>query len=264
MTIALATVTMFGVGCANVFVPKHKVMVDAISAPGVAKPSGQSYRLVPKQSVVNNVSMEAPVIKACVDAALAGIGMFEPPPNVPPDVFIEITYGATSGPRGDPRLKETFLQLSARANPERVIAGGKGPEVWDVRVGVFGVSGRPETAMPLLCAVAADYIGTDTKAELKIEVPENAPAIKSVRESAITSLESKGRPAAEPASRPAGRAPTAPTAPPAPSAPSPAPARVTPATTPPRSSDTPTEAPSASIPGRTESVTASRADAGAK
>lgn len=211
-------------GCGNIFVPKHKVLVDAISAPGVTKPTGQSYRLLAKKATVNNVPMQVPVIKACIDAALTGVGMYDAPSNVAPDVFIEVSYGTDSGPRLDPAARETFLQLSARANVDRSIDRGTGPELWDVRVGVLGVSGRPETAMPLLASVAAEYIATDTKAEAKVEIPHNAPVIASVRESAIKALEGKSAaPAAAtpatapasttpPATEPGGGSPAAPTA----------------------------------------------------
>lgn len=203
---ALAVGAALTPGCGNVFMSKHKVLVDAISVPGATKPSGQSYRLVAKKTVVANTQMQVPVIKACLDAALSTVGMFDAPPNAPPDVFIEVSYGTDSGPRADPGARETFLQLSARSNPERNIDRGTGPELWDVRVGVMGVAGRPETAMPLLASVAVNYIATDTKAETKVEIPQNAPTITAVRENAIKALEGKAAVAA-----PQNDAPGAPT-----------------------------------------------------
>ncbi len=190
-------------GCNNIFVPKHKVLVDSISAPGaMLKPSGVSYRLLAKKSMVSNAQVQVPVIKACVDAALASKGMYEPPANVAPDLFIEIGYGVDATPRVDAASRETFLQMSARANPDKSLDRGTGPEMWDVRVSVLGIAGRMEKAMPLLCAIAADYIGTDTKLETKIEIPQNSPAITAVRESAIKILEGPA-PAATAAAKPA-------------------------------------------------------------
>jgi hypothetical protein len=55
--------------------------------------------------------------------------------------------------------------------------------------------------MPLLCAVATTYMATDTHMETKIEIPQNAPMIGAVRETAIKALEAKAT------------APTSPTAP---------------------------------------------------
>lgn len=204
----LALTAGFMAGCGNVFTPKHKVLVDAIAAPGYAAPappkgevpkpnvSGQSYRLLAKTATVSNTPMQKDVVAACVIAALTNVGMFEAPANAAPDVFIEVNYGTDAGPRVDPSQRETFLQLSARANPERNVTGNTGPEIWDVRVGVMGVAGRPESAMPLLASALVNYIGQDTKAETKIEIPQNAPTTLAVRETAIKTLEGKSAPPA--------------------------------------------------------------------
>lgn len=190
-------------GCGNIFTPKHKVLVDAIAAPGITKPTGISYRLLAKKSVVSNVPAQVSVIKACVDAALSTKGMFEAPGSAAPDIFIEVGYGVDQTPRVDAAARETFIQLSARQNTDKGIDRTTGPEIWDVRVAVLGIAGRMETAMPLLCAVAADYMGTDTKLETKVEIPQNAPTIGAVRETAIKSLESKGSSAPATAGAPA-------------------------------------------------------------
>lgn len=194
--LAAAVVLLSVAGCNNFFTPKHKVLVDSLSAPGALKPSGQSYRLVAKRSVVSSVPVQVSVVKACVDAALASVGMFEAAPNAPPDVVVEVSFGQDSTPRVDPAARETFLQLSARANPERSIDKATGAEMWDVRVAVLGISGRIETAMPLLCSVAASYIATDSRAETRIEVPQNSPAIVALRETALKALDSRTAPAA--------------------------------------------------------------------
>ncbi len=185
---------MLGVGCANIFIPKHKVLVDSISLPGLAKPSGQSYRLVARRSVVNQVPVQVPVLKACVDAALTSAGMFEAPANAPPDVFVEVSCGRDTTPRVDPAARETYLQLSARNNPTRALDKSAGEELWDVRVAVLGLAGRMESALPLLCSVAVDYLATNTQVETEIAVPQNSPGIAEVRESAIKALESKSGP----------------------------------------------------------------------
>ncbi len=196
----LAAAALAMAGCNNIFVPKHRVLVDAIAAPGLQfQPSGTSYRLVARKSTVANVQAQVSVIKACVDAALVGKGMFEAPANVAPDLFIEVGFGVVATPRVDAAARETYLQLAARANASRGVDRGTGPEVWDVRVAVMGVAGRMETAMPLLAAVAADYLGTDTKLETRIEIPQNASAIDTVRQNAIKTLEGRegaGSPAA--------------------------------------------------------------------
>lgn len=188
-------VLLLGAGCKDIFIPKHKVLVDAISSPGAPKLSGQSYRLVARKSVVTNQQVQLPVIAACLNAALVAVGMYEAPANVPSDIFIEVSYGMESGGRVDPSTRESFLQLSARANRAHTIDTSREEELWDVRVAVVGVSGRLESAMPLLCQVASTYAGTDTHVETKIEVPQNSPAVTGVRESALKILQSKAAPA---------------------------------------------------------------------
>jgi hypothetical protein len=196
-------------GCGNLFIAKHKVLVDAISAPGMVKPAGQSYRLVAKKAVVSQGQGQVPVIKACIDAALSTQGRFEPPPTVAPDIFIEVGYGTDTAGRVDPAARETYLQLSARSNPDKSPDRATGPEIWDVRVAVLGVAGRIETAMPLLSAVAANYMATDTHMETKIDIPQNSPMVGNVRETAIKALEAKaaGAPAPSNAAPANGAAP---------------------------------------------------------
>lgn len=209
-------------GCKNPFVPKHKVLVDAISAADAPKPSGLSYRLIAKRSVISQTPVQVPVVKACVDAALSGQGMFEPPANTAPDVFIEVGYGRDNSPRADPSARETFLQLSARANPQRAVDRPSGPELWDVKVSILGAGGSVENAMPLLSAVAANYLATNTRLEAKVEIPQNSPMVEAVRSSAIKALESRNPDA--PAGR-SGANPPAPSGPPAAASASTAPPR---------------------------------------
>jgi hypothetical protein len=206
-SMALGVAMLSVTACTNIFVTKHKVLVDAISAPDATQPSGQSYRLLAKRSVVNQTPAEVSVIKACVDAALSSRGMFEAPPNTPSDLFIEVGYGRDMTPRVDPAARETFLQLSARDNPDRALNRSTGRELWDVRVSVLGVSGRLETAMPLLCSVAASYVATNTQVETKIDVPQNSPAIAAVRESALKALENKPPPLPAPPPVPSAASP---------------------------------------------------------
>jgi hypothetical protein len=187
-------------GCsADWLMVKQKVMIDAISAPGAPKPAGQSYRLLARRSVVSGQQVQLPVIKACVDAALLQQGMYEAPPNVPSDIFIEVNFGMDTSSRVDPSTRESFLQLSARANHRRVIDTSQEEELWDVRTAITGLAGRLETAMPLLATVAARYAGTDTHAETIQHVADNSPEVSAVRDNAVKSLAVKVAPAAKPA-----------------------------------------------------------------
>ena len=183
-------------GCGNIFVPKQRVTVDAICAAGVAKPAGQSFRLVAKRSILTQAPTNIGVLSACVSAALAHAGMFEAPAIAPPDLLIEVSCGQESPPRSDPGARETFLELSARPNHAKAMESSREPEIWNVRVSILGLSGRVETAMPLLSAVAATYVATDTRFQTQIEVPQNNGSITAVREAALKTLEAKGAGAA--------------------------------------------------------------------
>lgn len=179
-------------GCSSMMpVPKHRILVDAITAPGTPKPAGLSYRLVGRPSVVSAAGAQVPVVKACVDAALAMQGLIEAPETSAPDLFIEIGFGRETGVRVDPAVRETYLQLSARSNPQRAVARGNGPEIWDVRVAVLGIAGAIESAMPMLATVAAANLAADTRLEAQVEVAQNDPEVDLVRQNAIKLLETR-------------------------------------------------------------------------
>jgi hypothetical protein len=186
-----------GGGCIGIFAPKHKVLVDSISAPNVATPAGKSYRLMAKKSTLTQTQIDVRVIEACLDAALVTPGMYKAPANVAPDLFIEVGFGTDMAGRADPAGRETFLQLSARDNPGRALDKTTGAEQWDVRVAVLGLPGRIEAAMPLLCAIAAQNVATNTHMETKIDVPQNSPVVKAVREAAIKNLEAADTPSSD-------------------------------------------------------------------
>lgn len=190
--ISMAWVTS---GCGNIFTPKHKVTVDAICAAGVPKPAGQSFRLVAKRSNLGLGQVNIGVLSACVSAALAHAGMYEAPVAVAPDLVIEVSCGQESGTRADPGSRETYLDLSARPNTAKAMQRTADPEIWNVRVSIQGLSGRIETSMPLLAAVAASYTAADTRFQTQIEVPQNDASITAVREAALKTLEAKATPA---------------------------------------------------------------------
>ncbi len=188
---------LFLAGCESPFAGRHVLVVDALAAPDAPKPAGLSYRLVARKSTLSSTPAQIPVVKACVDAALAGAGLFEAPATAPADLFINLSFGQSSTPRVDPSARETYLQLSVRTNPGRSIDQPTGPEIWDVRIAVLGLSGRIESAMPLLAYAAAANLGTDSKVETRIEIPRDSPAVKAVRDAALKRLDD-GAPASAP------------------------------------------------------------------
>ena len=209
LIVAGAAVVWLMAGCGTIFVPKHKVGVDAICAAGVTKPAGKSFRLVGKRSLAGQ-PVNLSVVAACITAALAHEGMYEAPAIVPPDLLIEVQCGQESAPRLDPSARETFLELSARSNVGKAMEQSREPEIWNVRVTIQGLSGRVENAMPLLSAVAASFAATDTKFQTTIEVPQNSATVASVRSTAVKTLESRATAAG--ATSPAAPAQAAPAA----------------------------------------------------
>lgn len=188
---AAVSVAWMTSGCGNIFTPKHKVTVDAICAAGIPKPAGQSFRLVAKRSALGMGQVNVGVLSACVTAALAHAGMYEAPATVVPDLLVEVSCGQESGTRADPGSRETYLELSARPNTAKALDRSADPEIWNVRVSIHGLSGRIETSMPLLAAVAAGYTAADTRFQTQIEVPQNNASITAVREAALRTIDAK-------------------------------------------------------------------------
>lgn len=191
---ALAALVALAAGCASL-APKYRILIDSITSPGAAKPSGQSYRLllVERGGAGTRYAMAKHLVEACVHSSLGTVGMFEAPPNAAPDVFVTATYGVDGAARTDPRGRETFLQLSGRANPERSFTVTKSaPEIWDVRAGFMSGTTNPVSAMPMLAATAVNYIATDTRYETRVEVAQDAPNVKQIREAAIKRVEAAG------------------------------------------------------------------------
>jgi hypothetical protein len=189
---ALSVLAFFVGGCGNILTPKVRVIIDAISVAGGDKPAGKSYKLVARKSVVSSLAqVNVSVVSACVKAALNQKGMFEAPEKVAPDYFVEVVYGTDTAARVDPMTRESYLQLSARSNPERQVERARGPEMWDVKAAIQGLQGRFETALPLLSAMAANYAGTDTRMEVPVHVPQNSPEVLAVREAAVKELDAK-------------------------------------------------------------------------
>jgi hypothetical protein len=187
----LAGCLLIVTGCNSVLSPSQRVRVDAITDPQETKLSGRSYRLSAKRALVAESQDRAQAVLACVNAGLGGKGLFEPPENLAPELWIEVNYGQANTLRAStsPAANDIFLQLTARKN----VAGDPnpfdGPEAWDVKVTLQGVVGRLESAMPLLAMVAAEHAGTDTAHEVAVDIPKNSPALKAVRETAIKGLE---------------------------------------------------------------------------
>ena len=163
--------------------PDIRVGVDAISSPSAA--GAQSFKLVPKYpGSVQGPDVHAYAI-AAIKASLETKGMFESPKGTRPEMLVEFDYGVghTVPLLDGTPVVEKFLHISARRYEEKNPAGrNRGEELWDVRTTLVSPSASVEHALPLLAAVAVDYIGRDTHAEQTVKIPRNSPTVQHVKE----------------------------------------------------------------------------------
>jgi hypothetical protein len=179
-------------GC-SAFAVKQSVRVDAIaSTKAVAR--GSSFILaVRNPALVKEANTHIRAL-AAVTAALESKGQFLAPDRTDPQYVVEVDYGigssiqqAYSGP-----IQEKFLSLSARD----FVRGGRGEELWNIRVSVTEVGSNIDYSMPLLAVVALDEAGTDTRGETTVEIPIKSPSvarIRSLAESAVIEAAAAGR-----------------------------------------------------------------------
>jgi hypothetical protein len=178
-------------GCSSV--PTHDVAIDAISD-GPPKFSGVSYRLLARDPVLAREVVEYNLALTCLNAALAGRGMYPSSGNSPPDLLIEVDFG--EAPMlvlpGTPRTHELYVQLSARRYRAELPARNfRGEELWNVRVSLKEINPALERVIPLLIAVATDYAGTEHQPDNTVEVADSSPTVVAIK-NAVTS--SGGKP----------------------------------------------------------------------
>jgi hypothetical protein len=168
-------------GC--LFIPSHEVSVDAISGPTPVV--GQAFRVADKDPLVARESRQHKLVFACVTAALETKGFFEAPPGTRVDLVVEVDYGSNRTPGvarmpGMPPTTENFVQLSGR-RPKLDGGPGKGEELWNVRITILEERVDLNTLIPVLTAVAADYVGLDTEIERTVKISERQPNVAHVK-----------------------------------------------------------------------------------
>lgn len=179
-------------GCAA-FEMKQEVRVDAIaSTKAVAR--GASFILNVRNPALVKEAQTYSRALAVVTAALESKGQFLAPPRTDPQYVVEIDFGvgnaiqqANSGP-----IQEKYLSLSARD----YVKGGRGEELWNIRVSVTEAGTSLDHALPLLAVAALDNAGLDTRGETTIEVPLKSPSvarIRSMAESALIEAAAEGK-----------------------------------------------------------------------
>jgi hypothetical protein len=177
LTAALALAAAGLAGCAA-FEVKQEVRIDAIaSTKTVAR--GPSYILNVRNPALVKEGQTYNRALAAVSAALESKGQFLALPRTDPEYVVEIDFGVgnaiqqvNSGP-----IQEKFLTLSARD----YVRGGRGEELWNIRVSVTEAGSSLDHALPLLAVVALENAGLDTRGETVIEIPIKSPTVARVR-----------------------------------------------------------------------------------
>lgn len=179
-------------GCAA-FEVKQEVRIDAIaSKKAVAR--GSSFILNVRNPALAKEGQTYNRALAAVAAALESKGQFLALPRTDPEYVVEIDFGVgnaiqqvNSGP-----VQEKFLTLSARD----YVRGGRGEELWNIRVSVTEAGSNLDHALPLLAVVALENAGLDTRGETTVEIPLKSPTVARVRsltESALIEAAAEAR-----------------------------------------------------------------------
>jgi hypothetical protein len=191
-TAALALAVALLPGCAA-FEIKQEVRIDAIaSTKAVAR--GASFILNVRNPALVKEAQTYSRALAVVTAALESKGQFLAPPRTDPQYVVEIDFGvgnAIQQPNSGP-IQEKYLTLSARD----YVKGGRGEELWNIRVSVTEAGTSLDHALPLLAVAALDNAGLDTRGETTIEVPLKSPSvarIRSMAESALIEAAAEGK-----------------------------------------------------------------------
>lgn len=118
VTCGLVAVSLWLAGCATT----HQVKVDSLAKPNAE--NAISYEIKNKNPLVADDSLRYKEASNMVKTALSGKGMYEAPPNVKPDIVIDLDYGV-----GPPQVrKETvsepvYITVPGQIRTERVQVG---------------------------------------------------------------------------------------------------------------------------------------------
>ena len=164
-------------GCAA-FEVKQEVHVDAITSTKTLA-RGASFILAVRNPALAKEAQTNIRALAAVGAALESKGQFMAPDRTDPQYVVEVDYGignsvqqVNSGP-----VQDKFLSLSARD----YVRGGRGEELWNIRVSLTEAGSSIDYTLPLLAVVALDHAGTDTRGDTTFEVAIKSPVVARIR-----------------------------------------------------------------------------------
>lgn len=164
-------------GC-TAFEIKQEVHVDAITSTKTLA-RGSSFILAVRNPALAKEGQTTIRALAAVGAALQSKGQFMAPDRTDPQYVVEVDYGvgnsvqqANSGP-----VQDKFLSLSARD----YMRGGRGEELWNIRVSVTEAGSSIDYTLPLLAVVALDHAGEDTRGDTTFDVAIKSPVVARIR-----------------------------------------------------------------------------------
>ena len=68
-----------------------------------------------------------------------------------------------------------------RSSARDYVRGGRGEELWNIKVSVTEAGTTLDHALPLLAMAALDNAGLDTRGETTIEIPLKSPSVARIR-----------------------------------------------------------------------------------
>jgi hypothetical protein len=116
--LSLAAAVFFFAGCATT----HQVKVDSLAKPNAE--ASISYEIKNRNPLVAEDSLRYKEAKNLVKTALSGKGLYEAPPNVKPDIVVDLDYGV-----GPPQMKKetvsepVYITIPGQIRTERVQVG---------------------------------------------------------------------------------------------------------------------------------------------
>ena len=192
----VVTSTLAGIlvlaGCAT----NYMVEVDALKSSNVEEPY-ESFHIVSADPEIDREVPQFEAVSKYLKAALSGKGMYEAPDGETADLIIEVSFGI-----GDPEIEfeeisvpadgypgmyvltevvpitiyGKFLRISARDNKE-IDQLESLEEVWHLYISARDKSSDLEKYLPLLVAAGQDFMGQETKGQVRVKIKDESDAV---------------------------------------------------------------------------------------
>jgi hypothetical protein len=220
--VLLAAVLVFGgAGPLPAGSPKHEVRVEALCRDPERTAVLHSYVIRPVHPNPDEHSLRHREAVAHLRTALSGLGLFEAPAGVRPDlviafdcglgaprtVYVETTepvYEVQDGPgaglttrvpenarrawlvgyatvKRPVQVRDKYLTVAARANPPATAEAAPAADLWRVSVRIEDASDELRGYLPVLAAAVMDQAGFTTEGNVALTVAANSEAVAFIR-----------------------------------------------------------------------------------